>query len=38
VSARGAKSDGITDVTSLHGKFISNDKLRDEVERKISAL
>lgn len=38
VSARGAKSDGITDVTSLHGKFISDDKLRDEVERKISAL
>lgn len=37
VSARGAKSDGITDVTSLHGKFIEDSKLRDEVERKISA-
>lgn len=36
VSARGAKSDGITDVTSLHGRFISDSKLRDEVERKIS--
>lgn len=37
VSARGAKSDGLTDVTSLHGKFIEDSKLRDEVERKISA-
>lgn len=35
VSARGAKSDGITDVTSLRGDFISNEKLRDEVERKL---
>lgn len=35
VSARGAKSDGFTDVTSLHGKFIDNIALRDEVERKI---
>lgn len=37
VSARGAKSNGLTDVTSLHGKFIEDSKLRDEVERKISA-
>lgn len=35
VSARGAKSDGITDVTSLRGDFITNEKLRDEVERKM---
>ena len=35
VSARGAKSDGITDVTSLHGKFVTESELRDEVERKI---
>lgn len=35
VSARGAKSDGITDVTSLRGDFLTNPKLRDEVERKV---
>lgn len=37
VSARGAKSDGLTDVTSLHGLFVTSSRLRDEVERKISA-
>lgn len=36
VSARGAKSDGITDVTSLCGEFIENSKLRAEVEAKLS--
>lgn len=35
VSARGAKSDGITDVTSLHGQFKTDAKLRYEVESKI---
>lgn len=35
VSARGAKSDGFTDVTSLKGKFITNSDLRNEVERKL---
>lgn len=35
VSARGAKSDGITDVTTLKGQFLTNQKLRDEIERKI---
>lgn len=35
VSARGAKSDGITDVTSLHGEFINNSDLRNEVEKKL---
>ena len=35
VSARGAKSDGITDVTTLKGQFFTNQKLRDEIERKI---
>lgn len=35
VSARGAKSDGITDVTSLWGKFESDEKLREEVEKKV---
>lgn len=35
VSARGAKSDGFTDVTSLKGKFLTNSDLRNEVERKI---
>lgn len=34
VSARGAKSDGTTDVTTLKGKFLTDHKLRDEVERK----
>ncbi len=36
VSARGAKSDGITDVTFLQGDFKTNKALRDEVERKIN--
>ena len=36
VSARGAKSDGFTDVTYITGKFESNIPLREEVERKIS--
>lgn len=34
VSARGAKSDGITDVTSLRGKFFTDHILREEVEKK----
>lgn len=34
VSARGAKSDGFTDVTVLTGDFKTNIALRDEVERK----
>lgn len=34
VSARGAKSDGITDVTSLHGEFVTNKELRAEIEAK----
>ena len=35
VSARGAKSDGFTDVTYLTGKFKTNSDLRNEVERKV---
>lgn len=35
VSARGAKSDGLTDVTCLRGMFLENAVLRAEVERKI---
>lgn len=35
VSARGAKSDGFTDVTSLKGRFETNSDLRNEVERKV---
>ena len=35
VSARGAKSDGVTDATVLMGEFKTNIPLRDEVERKI---
>lgn len=35
VSARGAKSNGITDVTSLKGRFIGDHALREEIERKI---
>lgn len=35
VSARGAKSDGFTDVTYISGKFETNIALREEVERKI---
>lgn len=34
VSARGAKSDGFTDVTYLGGRFKTNSDLRNEVERK----
>lgn len=37
VSARGAKSEGLTDVTSLYGDFLTNEKLRAEVERKCHA-
>ena len=35
VSARGAKSDGITDVTAMRGKFLIDEKLRQEVELKV---
>lgn len=35
VSARGAKSDGFTDVTYISGRFETNIPLREEVERKI---
>lgn len=35
VSARGAKSDGFTDVTYLGGRFKTNSDLRNEVERKV---
>lgn len=38
VSARGAKSDGFTDVTYISGKFESNIALREEVERKIKRM
>lgn len=34
VSARGAKSQGTTDVTCLKGRFLTDTKLRDEIERK----
>lgn len=34
VSARGAKSDGVTDVTTLKGRFFDDYKLRNEVEQK----
>lgn len=34
VSARGAKSEGLTDVTCLRGRFQNDEKLRAEVERK----
>lgn len=36
VSARGAKNNGITDVTSLRGRFLTDEKIRAEVERKIT--
>lgn len=36
VSARGAKSDGLTDVTALRGKFVYDSRLRGEVERKAA--
>ena len=35
VSARGAKSDGFTDVTAIRGLFETNIALREEVERKV---
>lgn len=35
VSARGAKSDGFTDVTFLQGRFKDEADLRNEIERKI---
>lgn len=35
VSARGAKNEGKTDVTTLKGRFLTNPTLRAEVERKI---
>lgn len=35
VAARGAKSDGFTDVTALRGDFLNNVALREEVERKV---
>lgn len=35
VSARGAKSDGFTDVTFMQGEFKQNADLRNEIERKI---
>lgn len=36
VSARGAKSDGVTDVTSLRGAFLNNAELRKEVETRVA--
>ena len=38
VSARGAKSDGFTDVTILKGRFKNTPDLRDEIERKIAHI
>lgn len=38
VAARGAKSDGFTDVTYISGKFETNIALREEVERKIKRM
>lgn len=38
VSARGAKSDGFTDVTILKGRFKNTPDLRNEIERKISHI
>lgn len=35
VSARGAKNEGVTDVTVLRGRFFSNHTLREEVENKV---
>lgn len=35
VSARGAKSDGVTDVTALRGQFLNDPMLRNEVEKKV---
>ena len=36
VSARGASSQGITDVTALKGRFLNDEKLRAEIERKVT--
>jgi len=36
VSARGAKNQGKTDVTTLKGRFLTDSTLRAEVERKIT--
>lgn len=38
VSARGAKNEGVTDVTTLKGKFYDNHILREEVENKVLQL
>lgn len=38
VSARGAKSDGFTDVTFMQGRFKDNVDLRNEIERKIRCI
>lgn len=38
VSARGAKNEGLTDVTNLSGRFIDNPDLRNEIERKIKCI
>lgn len=38
VSARGAKNEGLTDVTNLSGRFINNPDLRNEIERKIRCI
>ena len=38
VSARGAKSDGVTDVTVLKGMFKTNKELREEVENKVGQM
>lgn len=38
VSARGAKSDGFTDVTFMQGRFKENPDLRNEIERKIQHI
>lgn len=35
VSARGARNEGFTDVTKLSGRFIYDDRLRQEVEFKV---
>ena len=38
VSARGAKSDGITDVTALTGIFLTDKTIREEVENKVGNI
>lgn len=35
VSARGARSPGLTDVTHLQGRFATDSELRSEIERKV---